>query len=585
VLARRIAYRLATGSATADHVLAVTFTRRAAGQLLRRLGGLGIRAPLAAGTLHATALALLQRCWAEGRGPRPTVLADPVPMLASLLPDGVGDTHLRSVRGAAPLAAELAWMRSTGTNPDNYEAAARTEGRVPPLPPPEMARLAECYTREKRRRGLFDFEDIVEQCAMALETDAELAAGMRWRFRHIFVDEYQDLTPLHERFIAALRGGSPDLFAVGDPDQSIYGWSGSDPSLLWRVVGSHPSAEVVSLDINHRCTAEIARVAHVVLAPSRPAGSRRPPGDLHGDPPWPAASGPLPVLTSYRDGSSEARAVADKISSLSDARRAGVAVLARTHDLLVGMADALVHAGVPFRLAGPRPLCEEPALAPVLTLIASSCEPVSVTLRHAHDEIAGLAVVADAVDEADDVTDDDKPQGQEGQNRMPSCASPSLLRALRAAAAEYEALGGDPSASAFLAWLAETRWTPDSPAGVAVELATFHQAKGLEWQIVFIIGLENGLVPIHHATNALARAEERRLLYVALTRAQEELYCSWARARLVGDRVARRDPSPALARIDAVLAELSAPTPPEAARQRFAALRAQLASCSMRTST
>jgi DNA helicase-2/ATP-dependent DNA helicase PcrA len=514
VLTRRIAHRIATGSALASHVLALTFTRKAAGELGRRLSALGVRDRVAAGTFHAIAYAQLRRRWADGGEWAPTLLDHKARLLVSLLPRRPGfDVQ------PAELAVEIEWAKARLVTPGEYEAAVAAAGRRPPLPAGAVASVFDRYEDEKRRRRLVDFDDLVLLCAEALESDVGFAAGQRWRFRHLFVDEFQDVNPAQLRLLEAWLGDRDDLCVVGDPDQAIYAWNGADPSALTRFPARFSGATVVHLDHTYRSSPQVVAVANAVLDGWRAPGARalqptRPPG-------------PLPTVTACAGEREEAAAVARSLRNQHTGGRSWseMAVLARTRAQLVVFEESLRAAGVPFRLRGTSAFLER---ASVRAAVAD------LRARPAHSPLT--AARADLDD--------------------PLHPDPDLEELGRMMA---EQLALDPMASvgAFLGWL-ETA-LPNEPAGDvdAVDLATFHAAKGLEWQLVFLVGLEAGLVPVEHASTPEARAEERRLLYVAVTRAASELHCSWAERRTFGTRTIARAPSPWLATVEAAIGALS----------------------------
>ena len=512
VLTRRIALRVQTGSALPQHVLALTFTRRAAAELSSRLGALGIRDRVAAGTFHALASAQLRRLWAD-RGQRPlTVLERKTRLLGPMLPGG-----RRSA--AADVAAEIEWAKARLVAPSGYEAAAVAAGRRPPLATTELASVYQRYEEQKHRRGLVDFDDLLLLCATALETDSRFAATQRWRFRHLFVDEFQDVNPLQFRLLEAWRGDRPDLCVVGDPDQAIYAWNGADAGYLGDFTRRFPGAEVVDLDRNYRSTPQVLALANAALGRPRLRATR--------------ADGAVPTVSSYATDSDEAGQVARAL------RRAGatspwshLAVLTRTHAQLVLFEEALQAAGVPFRTRGAVPFLER---AEIREALADLGRRPSAPLATALPDLRQLL--------------DEAPAGDERASSLEN-----LDRLAR------ELLAADPVATigAFGGWLRATLGADHLPAGGdAVELATFHAAKGLEWPIVFLAGVERGLVPISHADTPAARAEERRLLYVAVTRAQHELHVSWAERRTFGARTVARSPSPWLTALEAAVRDLA----------------------------
>ena len=527
VLTRRIAWRVAVGSAHPPHVLALTFTRRAAAELGARLGTLGVRHQVAAGTFHGLAYAQLRRRWGE-RGERaPALLERKVRVLAPLLPR-------RSAADVQPadVAAEIEWAKARMVPPGGYEHEAAAAGRRPPLPAPAVAALYRRYEEEKLRRGLLDFDDLLVACAVALETDAEFAASQRWRFRHLFVDEFQDVNPVQFRLLRAWLGARPDMFVVGDPNQAIYAWNGADPSFLARFGDHFPGASVVRLDDNYRSSPQVLEVANAVLDGRSRLRAHEP-------------DGPLPTVTSYPTDREEAVGTARAVRRRHGAGQpwSGIAVLTRTHAQLVLFEEAFRAAGIRFRVRGSARFLGHPEIRAALDGLRR--------LRPGTPMGEALADVVAMAQEAGAAAD-----GTGGEAAERAANLENLIRLAR------EHVAAEPAAvvAGFLAWLTATL-RDDEPgtdrATDAVDLATLHAAKGLEWPVVFVAGLEQGLVPIGHADTPEARAEERRLLYVGLTRARRELHCSWAERRTFGERSVSRSPSPYLEPIEAAVEALA----------------------------
>ncbi len=435
VLTRRIGYRTATGTADPGHVLAITFTRKAAGELRERLNQLGLVRPVTAGTFHSLAVSQLRRWWADRRAPEPAVLDRKGRLVAELV---AGRPGLHDV-AVGELASQLEWAKARLVEPAAFAAAAEEARRELPADAEAIAALYSRYEDEKRRRRLVDFDDLLGRYTSALEGDSRFAAAQRWRWRHVFVDELQDVNPLQSRMLLALLGENDDLFVVGDTNQAIYGWNGADPEFLASFPARWPAAEVVHLDDNHRSTPQVVAAASSVLGrQATPVRSSQP-------------DGPLPRLRSYPGEEAEAAGVAAQLlgAHARGLRWAQMAVLVRAHSQAHAITQALRRAGVPCR-----------------------------------------------------------------------AQAPADTRELREAEA-------------------------DDPGSEAVTVCTFHRAKGLQWTSVWVCGLEAGFVPIAFASTAAALAEERRLLYVALSRAERELYCSWARQRRSSTgAMLWREPSP-----------------------------------------
>lgn len=544
VLTLRVGRRLQDRTAHPDHVLVCTFSRKAADELRQRLWTTGVGAGVRAGTFHRTALGLIRQHRADRGLPAPAVLADRQGLLAELLRDlrdlrGLGDKDYGSKRSGRsggrraqpmPLTAaqrqavrrletELTWAKARLVAPDRYEAATAEARRRPALGPARVAELYGRYELVKRRRGVLDLDDLLVVAGDLLEEDARFAAAVRWRFRQLFVDEMQDVNPAQFRLLRGIAGDDPDLFVVGDPHQSVYGWNGADPTLLDRLAETYPQARVIRLDRNHRCSPQVVGVAAAALGvedATAPRSTR--------------ADGPLPRVVVHPTDVDEAAWVAREawLSHRPGRRWSQIAVLSRTNAQLDLLADTLTAARIPCRVAG------------------GDLAPASDVRTPAGVSRAGQA-------------------GQPGQAGHPGHDSDEEVGdGIDDGGTQPEASGAEPD------------------DGDAVVLSTFHRAKGLQWQAVFVVGLSAGFVPLRTARTPAAMDEERRLLYVALTRAELELVCSWAHhpdARSAADGTPPRDPSPWLAAIQEAIARLGAeqaPVPPEQVATHLAELRRRL---------
>ena len=547
VLTRRIAYRVASGAASPGHVLALTFTRKAAGELHSRLRALGMREHVSAGTFHAIASAQLQRWWADRHKTPPVLLERKGRLLGPLASSRPG---LAGV-AVSDLAGHIEWAKARLVSPEDFEAASRDARR--PMPAgatgADVAALYSRYEHEKLRRGLVDFDDLLAQCAAAIESDPGFAGAQRWKWRHLFVDEFQDLNPLQHRLLIAWLGASDDLFVVGDPNQAIYGWNGADPGLLAGFSRRWPQGEVVHLDHNHRCTEQVvAAAARVLGAPGdrlRSAGGE----------------GPEPRVRSFATDEAEARGIAAQVvRAHTDGRPwRSMAVLTRTNAQLVVIGEALATAGVPFWAPGRKALLHEPVIQQIVKTVSSEPgRPLQALAADLEDAAGGGDALSGLVE------------------RPLDDAERSAVSALAGLARTFQRQDTAATTRQWIAWL-PTALRDDSGPGEshdAVTLCSFHRAKGLEWEAVWIAGLETGLVPIARASAAGGRngggapghdplSEERRLLYVALTRAGRELHCSWARTRTFGSRPVPREPSPWLEAITGTPDPSAASAPPE----------------------
>ncbi|HEX5366612.1 MAG TPA: ATP-dependent DNA helicase UvrD2 [Acidimicrobiales bacterium] len=512
VLTRRIGWRVATGDADASHVLALTFTRRAAGELRQRLAGLGLRSEVAAGTFHGVALAQLRSYWADRGHAAPALLARKGRLMGGV----VGGATVT----VAQLAGEVEWAKARLVGPDGYADAVRRHRRRTPGPPERIAGLYRAYEEAKRAARMVDLDDVLRLCSHLLETDAAFAAAQRWRFRHLFVDEFQDVNPLQLGLLDAWRGPSTDLCVVGDPHQAIYGWNGADARFLEGFREVHPTADVVVLEGNYRSSPAILAAAADVLrragVEERVVRAARP-------------EGPPVHLEGHASEVAEAVAVARAVRDRHAPRApwSAQAVLVRTHAQAAGIAEALRATGIPHRVRGGQALAERPAIRAAVTLLRRSPGPLAARLPD-------LATMAEEVASARDHPGDEDGDG-----------APEDLAFLQRLADDHLRLDPDATTSSFLSWLSATLAAEGAEDGRdAVTVATFHAAKGLEWPIVHLAGLEDGLVPIAHARTPGQRLEEARLLYVAMTRAADELRCTWSAVRTVAGSPVDRQPTP-----------------------------------------
>ena len=530
VLTRRIAWRAATGDLDPRHVLALTFTRKSAGELTQRLRSLGLRDSVAAGTFHSVAYAQLRGRWADRGITPPTLLDRKVGFVLRLL------TGAEKNIPAIDIVSEIEWAKARMIEPEKYAAASVAAGRRPPMDPNEIARIFGRYEDARRDQRLIDFDDILRVCRRDLLSDSEFAASQQWRFQHLFVDEFQDVNPLQHALLNAWRGDRLDLCVVGDPNQAIYAWNGADPELLRRFPRDFPTAEVVRLTENYRSTPQILAVANAVLA-----GSGRS-VDLAGSLTATRNDGPVPVVQSYETDSAEAKGIARSVRDHHGpgSRWSGQAVLVRTNAQIPAIEEAFTTAQIPFRVRGAAPLLEQPEIKAALAEMRRSTGPFE-------DALADLAVSVDSTEAT----------GDRAEERRAN------VDALVQLGRDYVSVETGPSMPGFYAWLAATT-RADQPDrwGDAVEITTFHAAKGLEWPIVHLGGIEQGLVPIGHAKTGEALSEELRLFYVAITRAERELVCSWAGQRRFGTKTVNRNRSSYLDTVVAASAALRAGTDP-----------------------
>lgn len=553
VLTRRIAYRIATGEADPRHVLALTFTRKAASEMSERLARLGLRGDSTAGTFHAIAWGVLRTRWADHRRTEPTLLESKARILGEVAPRVPGRDLRTTIKD---LATEIEWAKARMITPDIYAAEIATVARRPGIRPEVVAEAYAAYETRKQRSGLVDFDDLLALCARALEDDPTFAATQRWRFRHIYVDELQDVNPLQFRLLEAWRGQSYDVTAVGDPQQAIYGWNGADAGFLLDIHRYWPPAEVIELVCSYRSTPQILHAAARVLR-----GAKQPAQEIEAQ----RADGPPPHLAAHPTDRAEAIAVARALRLAHQPGRpwSDQAVLVRTHAQTGLLTEALRESGIPHRVRGGAAFLDRPEVRRALQSLRAAITPLGTAL-------ADLEMQQETPTEPDDDVELDPVLAslalEETKERDQAIAA--LLRMGR----DYLRLDPMGRADGFARWLTATVQSEGDAgrSGDAVDVATFHAAKGLEWVTVHLAGVEDGYVPIAHAKTAATRAEEARLLYVAMTRAQRELRITWAEQRTFAAKVVDRRPSPLLRPIadGRSAADPAAPRPPTSATPR-----------------
>jgi DNA helicase II / ATP-dependent DNA helicase PcrA len=522
-VAHRIAYLAATAQADSARVLAVTFTTRAAGELRGRLRQLGQLAPGAgldrvqARTFHSAALRQLTHFWPSTvGGPAPHVLESKISLVAEAARRLRISAGLPELRDAA---SEIEWAKVTQVGPADYAEASVKAGRTSPLDPAALARIYAGYEELRTERHLVDFESVLELTAAILAEYQAAAHSVRDRYRCFVVDEYQDVNPLQKLLLDMWLGGRDEICVVGDPRQTIYSFTGATPGYLTGFPAEFPAATVIRLVRNYRSTPEVVTLANRLVAAAGSSGA----SSLIAQRP----AGPAPQLTEYPDEPAEAAAVARHVRTLMKAGTspAEIAVLVRTNAQTQGFEQALAQAGVPFQLRGTERFFDREEVRRAVALLRAAAKSASA----ADDPAAQVRPILASIG-----LTPQPPAGRgTARDRWES------LEALAQLAADYFAASPQAGLADLSAELTVRSAIGHAPAMAGVTIASLHAAKGLEWQAVFLPGLTDGTVPIIHAQTDEAIEEERRLLYVGVTRARERLYLSWALARAVGGRRTR----------------------------------------------
>jgi DNA helicase II / ATP-dependent DNA helicase PcrA len=520
-ITHRIAYAAAIGVVNPAHVLALTFTVRAAGELRGRLRELGA-AQVRASTFHAAALRQLNYFWPRVVGGRPPRLVESKLSLVAEAAKGVRGGVRLDAQGLADAAAEIEWAKTMQVRPDGYAAAAAAAGRTPAAGPQTMAVVYDGYERLRRERHLIDFESVLELTAAIVGEHRGAADLVRDTFRYFVVDEYQDVNPLQKLLLDAWLGDRDDLCVVGDPHQVIYSFTGATPEYLTGFTAEFPGAAVVRLIRDYRSTPQVVAVANRLMSgpASGPAVGSASDSSLVAQRP----GGPAPVLTEYHDDEAEADGVATRIGGLIAAGVPAlqIAVLVRINADTQRFEQALARAGVPYVIRGAERFYERPVVRQALVLLRGAARaPAVATVSSAEGSLPLPAAVRDVLTGIG-FGGDPPAGGAAARERWESLAAIAQL------ADDMHAERPEAGLREFADELTRRAELGHAPAVDGVTLASMHAAKGLEWDAVLLPGLAEGRMPIVHARTAEAVAEERRLLYVAVTRAREHLYLSWS---------------------------------------------------------
>jgi DNA helicase II / ATP-dependent DNA helicase PcrA len=506
VISRRVAYAIATGVVHPGHVLVVTFTDKAATEMRERLAALGFPG-VQAKTFHAAAFRQLRFFWSRLSDARlPEVLGSKAPLLAPLqrsLPGGYKFTAIKD------LADELEWAKARRLDPSSYQETIEAMGRTPPIPGDLFAGVFRRYERAKERAGRIDYEDMLVRMLEGFESREDVAEEFRGQYRWFSVDEYQDTNPLQQALLEAWLGERRDLAVVGDEDQTIYTFTGATSEYLTGFSRRFPEAQVVRLEDNYRSSPEVLALANRLLAatPGRPDRGKR----LVATRP----SGPEPTVAAFENAEREVRAVVAEVGRLAGAGvdPDEVAVLVRTNAQIPPFEEALAAAGIRYQVRGELFFRRTEVLRAIGVLRSRTARSAGGGLV---DALEGIWF------ERFGFRRDEEPDGEEARQRHAS-----LVTLLGIA----ERVGDEAGIAGFLEEMGRRAAQEAEGTGGGVNLLTYHRAKGLEFDAVLLPAVEEGLLPIRQASTPPEVAEERRLLYVGLTRARVHLWLSWAARR------------------------------------------------------
>ena len=517
VITNRIAYAINSGVTDPTKVLALTFTARAAGEMRARLRTLGVP-NVAARTFHSAALKQLLYFWPYSFGGQfPTLLTSK----SGFISQAIERAEIAIPAQAASLreiASEIEWAKVLEIAPDLYQEEAVKSDRSIQLPNNKskavnleiIAKVYEAYESLKRQERTLDFEDILLLTVGMLEEDRGVRERVRDQYRYFTVDEYQDVSPLQQRLLNIWLGNREEICVVGDAAQTIYSFAGATSNFLLSFQTRFPNAQVFRLSRGYRSTPEIINTANQILRSANlisDHGNELSSANDHGS---------KPVINGFNTTGDEISYVVNEIIKQinSGVDTSDIAILARTNSQLDQIKSALNNAKISSQVRSGERFFDRVDVRDAMRVIRSASVLPSEGGNWYEDLVSALRPFGDA-------------DYVHGFLR--------LAKELQSGSAEINidlnmnstvSLNGRVTTMrTFLRELEDRAEQNNPPILPGVTLATLHSAKGLEWNHLFLIGVADGLLPISNANDL---NEERRLFYVGVTRAKENIHITYA---------------------------------------------------------
>ncbi len=493
-ITHRIAYASAIGVMNPQKVLALTFTARAAGEMRTRLRALGFPT-VAARTIHSAALKQLLYFWPGVFGGRtPNLLTTKTGFITEAIDRAglTGTIASTSRELLRDVASEIEWAKVSMIAPSDYMEEAKGRSERNRINSGQIAQVFDAYQTLMRQEHTVDFEDVLLLTTAMLEQEREVRERVHDQYRYFTIDEYQDISPLQQRLINAWLGNREEICVVGDPAQTIYSFAGASPVFLNNFTKRFPEARVIRLTTGYRSTPEIIFTANSILR-SGEMGQEIVALNAHGE---------RPVVTEYKDEASEVAGVISEIKKLTSqgVPASDIAVLARTNSQLNALAKGCIAQGIAYQLRDNERFFDGSDVRDFLKGVRQA-SVIPAEGMYWLDELRALSqpFITSAV--TDGVT--------------------ALLHLARE-------LDADSSFSpktlrTYLREVEDRAEQNNPPVMPVTTLATLHAAKGLEWEQVFLVGVNEGTLPTHDAV----ADEERRLFYVGITRAKRHLALSY----------------------------------------------------------
>ena len=505
-ITHRIAYGILRGDFSENRVMALTYTNRAAGELRARLRGLGVHS-VNAKTFHAAALSQLEYFWRDFFGiEAPRVLdskSKAIGKAAEALKIRLDANTIRDI------ASEIEWRKYSMLSLEEYLDEISTRPVIQGLAPIRSYEIQVAYEDAKVKAKQIDWEDVLLLCTGMLKSEPRALAHVHQQYRFFTVDEYQDISKLQQELLDTWLGDRSDLCVVGDPNQTIYSFSGANASFLENFESRYPGANVIELTKNYRSTPEIIGVANRIRGNQKfePLEAVRP-------------RGIEPQVLEFQDREKECDFVANKIKDLlsSGMKASQIAVLYRINAQSEHIENALSKAGVEYQVRGGQRYFSRPEIMSAVRMVRA--EAANPTGKALYETVSAIA------------------RSLGWQSIVPNVSGRALeeWEALNSLVQIADELGEEATIQSFANELEERQRSQHEPTRESITLSTIHAAKGLEYKAVFIVGAVEGYMPISYAKTELQISEEQRLFYVGVTRAKDLLYITWAQKDGADDR-------------------------------------------------
>lgn len=505
-ITHRIAYGILRGDFSENRVMALTYTNRAAGELRARLRSLGVHS-VNAKTFHAAALSQLEYFWREFFGVEaPRVLESKsraIGAAAETLKIRLDANTIREVAG------EIEWRKYSMLSLEQYLDQITSRPTISGLAPIRSYEIQVAYEDAKVKARQIDWEDVLLLCTGMLKAEPRALAHVHAQYRFFTVDEYQDISKLQHELLDTWLGDRSDLCVVGDPNQTIYSFSGASASFLETFDSRYPGANVVSLTKNYRSSPEIISLANRVRGNQKfePLEAIRP-------------SGIEPEVLEFPTREKECDWVAGRIKDLLSGglKASQIAVLYRINAQSEQVENALTRAGVEYQVRGGQRYFNRPEIMAAVRMVRA--EAANPSGKELYETVSAIA----------------RSLGWQSIAPEVSGAALEQWEALNSLVQIADELGSEATIQTFANELEERQRSQHEPTRESITLSTIHAAKGLEYKAVFIIGAVEGYLPISYAKTDLQIVEEQRLFYVGVTRAKDMLYITWANKDTAEDR-------------------------------------------------